>query len=143
MVDVAPKTSRGAWPTPDKLSGLARKFLIPCVNPGSPNRRAAGGRQGGYASTTVLPVAHLERREEGRLRDLDLAELAHALAPLLLLVEELALARDIAAVALGEDVLAEGLHRLAGDDAAADRGLDCDLEELARNEALQALAQRP
>src|SRR4029077_11767220 len=42
-----------------------------------------------------------------------------------------------------EDVLAIGLDRLARDDAAADRRLDGDLEELARNELLQPLAQRP
>src|SRR6185437_5485448 len=85
-------------------------------------------------------VAHLERRQEGGLRDLDLAELAHALASFLLFLEKLALARDVAAVALGENVLAIGLDRLARDDPAADRRLDGDLEELARDEILQALA---
>src|ERR1700737_3041869 len=41
---------------------------------------------------------HLERGDEGLLRDVDLAELAHALLALPLLVQELALARGVAAV---------------------------------------------
>src|SRR5262245_50101603 len=49
---------------------------------------------------------HLERGDERLLRNLDLAELAHALLALLLLLEELALARHVAAVAFGGDVLA-------------------------------------
>jgi hypothetical protein len=55
---------------------------------------------------TVLAVAHFEGGDEGGLRDLDLAELAHPLFALLLLVEELAFAGHVAAVAFGEHVLA-------------------------------------
>src|SRR5260221_14468414 len=88
-------------------------------------------------------MAQLEPRKEAGLRYLDLAELAHAFAPFLLLLEQFALSRDVAAIAFGKDVLAERLDRLARDDAAADRRLDGDLEELPRDEVLQALAQRP
>ena len=84
--------------------------------------------------------AHLERGQEGFLRDLDLADLAHALLALLLLLQELALAGDVAAVALGQHVLAERLDRLAGDDPAADRGLDRHLELLPRDQLLELLA---
>src|SRR5260221_2879505 len=86
-------------------------------------------------------MAQLEPRKEAGLRYLDLAELAHAFAPFLLLLEQFALSRDVAAIAFGKDVLAEGLDRLARDDAAADRRLNGDLEELPRDEVLQALAQ--
>src|SRR5690349_16515419 len=86
-------------------------------------------------------VAHFEGGDEGGLRDLDLAELAHPLLALLLLVEELPFAGHVAAVAFGEDVLAQGLDRFARDDAAADRRLDRDGEELARDQVLQPLAQ--
>src|SRR5215813_12943647 len=55
-------------------------------------------------------VAHLEGGDEGGLGDLHLAELAHALLALLLLLEELSFARDVATVALREHVLALGLH---------------------------------
>src|SRR5947207_15670276 len=85
-------------------------------------------------------VAHLEGGDEGRLRDLDLAELAHPLFALLLLFEELAFAGHVAAIAFGEHVLAQRLDRLARHHPAAERRLDRDLEQLARDEVLQALA---
>src|SRR5512139_2291194 len=69
-------------------------------------------------------AADLQHREEGLLRDLDLAELLHALLAFFLLLEQLALARDVAAVALGEHVLAQRLDGRAGDHVRADRGLD-------------------
>src|SRR5690606_40081579 len=65
-----------------------------------------------------------ERRDEGVLRDLDGPDVLHALLALLLLLEQLALAADVTAVALGEHVLAHGADGLAGDDARTDRGLD-------------------
>ncbi len=44
------------------------------------------------------------------------------------------LARDVAAVALGRHVLAQRLDGLSRDDLAAERRLDRDLEELARDQ---------
>src|SRR6185437_9686593 len=66
----------------------------------------------------------LERGDERLLRDFDLAELAHALLAFLLLLQKLALARHVAAIAFGGDVLAQRAHGLARDDLAADGGLD-------------------
>src|SRR2546423_14675059 len=85
----------------------------------------------------------LQRGDEGLLRDVDLAELAHALLALLLLLQELALARDVAAVALGEHVLPERAHRLARNDAPAERRLDRDLEHVRRGELLPLLDPGP
>jgi len=68
----------------------------------------------------------LQHREEHRLRDLDVSELFHAFLTFLLFLEELALARDVAAVALGQHVLAQRLDGGAGDDGAADRRLHRD-----------------
>ena len=51
------------------------------------------------------------------------------------------LRRDVAAVALGDDVLAQRLHGLAGDDARADGGLDRHLEHLPRDQL--AASSRP
>jgi hypothetical protein len=82
---------------------------------------------------------HLQRGDEGLLRDVDLAELAHALLAFLLLLQKLALAGDVAAVALGGDVFSERAHGLASDDLAADRGLDRHLEHVRRNELFQLL----
>src|SRR5438309_881250 len=107
------------------------------------SRRAASG----------TPLAHVRRTaradrpepehgEEGVLGDLDAADLLHALLALLLTLQELALARDVAAVALGGDVLAVGLDGLAGDDVQADRGLDGHVVLLARDALAQLLGQR-
>src|ERR1700744_4177177 len=88
-------------------------------------------------------LIHLQRGDEGFLRDVDLAELAHLLLALFLLVEELALAGDVAAVAFGGDVFPERRDGLAGDDLAADGRLDRDLEEMARDQLFQLLAHHP
>src|SRR5215210_8356578 len=82
-------------------------------------------------------VLEAQRGDERLLRDLDAADLLHAPLARLLLLEQFALAGHVAAVALGDDVLAAGLDRLAGDDAPVDRGLDRDVEELARDELAQ------
>ena len=58
--------------------------------------------------------------------------------PAFLGFEQFFLAGDVAAVALGEDVLAERTDGFAGDDAGADGGLDGDFEELARDFAADA-----
>src|SRR5689334_22519159 len=87
-------------------------------------------------------VAQLEDRQERLLGHLDAADLLHALLAFLLALEQLALAADVAAVALGRDVLAVGLDRLAGDDRRPDRGLDGHVELLARDLGAQLLGQR-
>src|ERR1043165_1068706 len=99
-----------------------------------PRRRRLG-------SVRVRAVAQLEDREERLLRDLDAPDLLHALLALLLAFEQLALAGDVAAVALGGDVLAERLDGLAGDDLRADGGVDRDVELLARDLRAQLLGQ--
>ena len=81
-------------------------------------------------------AVQLEDGHEGALGDLDGADLAHAFLAFLLLFEELALAGNVAAVALGGNVLADLLDRLAGDDLGSDGGLDGDVELLARDEVL-------
>src|SRR5262245_33609498 len=54
--------------------------------------------------------AHLQHGEKRFLRDLDLSDPLHALLAFLLFLEELALPGDVAAVALGQHVLAHRLH---------------------------------
>src|SRR3954469_11847152 len=58
-------------------------------------------------------VPQLQHRQERLLGPLDAADLLHPLLALLLLLEQLALTRDVAAVALGDHVLAHWLDRLA------------------------------
>src|SRR5580704_51253 len=86
-------------------------------------------------------LSALEHRQERFLRYFDLSDLFHAFLAFLLLFEQLPLSRDVAAVALGGDVLPHGLDRLAGDDPAADGGLDRDLVELARDHRPQLLGE--
>src|SRR3546814_10706826 len=70
---------------------------LTCPNMNSPKQKCQGESRGRAASGAAV---HLERLDEGRLRNLDLAELAHPLLAFLLLLQQLALARDVAAVAL-------------------------------------------
>src|SRR5690606_11016936 len=76
------------------------------------------------------------------LRDLHGADLLHAALARLLLLEELALARHVAAVEFRGHVLAVRLHRAAGDDLAADRRLHGHLELLPWNHLAQCLDER-
>src|SRR6266568_8409808 len=89
------------------------------------------------AVSTQPSVAQREYRHERLLRNLDLADPLHALLALGLLVEQLALAADVTAIALGQNVLAHGADRLAGNDLAANRRLQRDVEHLARNQLAQ------
>src|SRR6266508_554306 len=107
---------------------------------GAAASRGAGAS--GRVSVLFIGRSALEDRQECLLRHLDLADLLHAFLALLLLLEQLALARDVAAVALGGDVLAHGLDGLARDDPAPDGRLDGDLVELPRDDAAELLGQR-
>jgi len=53
------------------------------------------------------------------------------------------LARDVPAVTLCQDVLAERFHRFARDDLRADRRLHCDIEHLARYELAHPRGEIP
>src|SRR5262245_57699663 len=83
--------------------------------PGSTPLRTARTTSSSPAPRLPLLLVEVEHGEERLLRDFDRADLLHALLALLLLLEQLPLARDVAAVALGEHVLPLGLDRLAGD----------------------------
>src|SRR3954451_19973643 len=72
-----------------------------------------------------------QQGQEGFLRYLHVAYHLHTGFAFFLLLQELALAGNIASVALGEHVLAHRGYGLAGDDLPADRGLYGHLEELA------------
>src|SRR3989304_5999278 len=107
---------------------------------GAPASTGAGAS--GWVSVWLIRRSALEDRQERLLRQLDLADLLHAFLALLLFLEQLALSRDVAAVALGGNVLAHGLDGLARDAPAADGRLDGDLVELPRDDAAKLLGQR-
>src|SRR6266571_7035664 len=85
------------------------------------------------ATTTAASnrLVKLEHRHERLLGNLDRAHPLHPPLPFLLLLEEFALAGDVAPVALGKHVLAHRGDGLARDHLAADGGLDGHLVELA------------
>src|SRR6266511_4430515 len=125
------RSSEGRWPAP----GIT-VFSAPAISAArrsaiSWKTRSAGGI-----------VRKLKDGQEGLLRHLHPTDLLHALLAGLLLLEQLALAGDVAAVALGDHVLAHRLDRLAGDDLRADRRLDRHLELLARDLLAQPLGER-
>jgi hypothetical protein len=70
-----------------------------------------GGKAGNLiilrAHLARLAAVHLERGDEGRLGDLDVAHLAHPLLALLLSFQKLLLAADVA-TASSEHAIAEG-----------------------------------
>jgi hypothetical protein len=68
-----------------------------------------------------------EEALERRVVNDNVAHGAQALPARLLLLQQLAAARDVTGVELGEDVLSERLERLTGDDTLASRSLDDNL----------------
>src|SRR5215470_5585606 len=103
---------------------------------------STGAGASGRNSVRFMGPSALEDRQEGLLRHFHLADLLHALLTLLLLLEELALARDVPPIALGGHVLAHGLDGFPRDDPAPHRGLDGHLVELAGNDPAELLGQR-
>src|SRR5579875_1685427 len=95
------------------------------VRPAAPALLLLGGGLGGKG------------KQERLLRDVDPADRLHPALALLLPLQQLALARDVTAIALGQHVLAQRADVLPGDDPGADRGLDGHLELLARDQFLQ------
>src|SRR5882762_5277899 len=88
-------------------------------------------------SLFVAGGGYFQDGEEGFLRDIHLAYALHALFAFFLFFEELAFAGDVAAVALGQNVFADGCYRFAGDYAAANCGLNGHLKHLPRNQFSQ------
>ena len=64
----------------------------------------------------LLLFANLQHCQKCLLRNVDFADSLHPLLAFLLLLEQLAFAADVAAIALCDDVLADRGHRLARDD---------------------------
>ena len=82
-----------------------------------------------------LLLVYLQNSHEGLLRHLHVADGLHALLAGLLLLQKLALAGDIAAVALGQHIFPHGPDSLPGDDFAAYRRAH-DMRTVRRNVTL-------
>src|ERR1035441_7743405 len=83
---------------------------------------------------SIATLANLQKSQKRLLRNVDAANAFHALLAFFLLLQLLALARNIAAITFRNNVLANGVHGFTGDDLGADGGLDRHLEHLAGNE---------
>ena len=90
-----------------------------------------------------LLFVQLENCHKGFGGQLHSTQGTHFLLAFLLLLQQLLLSGDVAAVALGQHVLSHGLDGLPGDDLAADGCLDRDLKQLAGNVLLQLFADLP
>src|SRR4029077_6769914 len=99
--------------------GATRTTLSWPSGPGPRSRRQ---------SRPFLSSFHFEDGEKGLLGDIHPADSLHPLLSLLLFLQELALARDVAAVALREDVLSDRRDRLARDDLGSDGRLNHDFK---------------
>src|SRR5579883_1355584 len=86
-------------------------------------------------------VANLEHRKERLLRNIHAPHALHPLLAFLLFFEQLPFARNIAAVALGENVFPQRRNRFPGDDLRSDRRLQRNLEHLPRNQLAHPLDQ--
>ena len=84
-----------------------------------------------------LFVAHLKGCQKRFLRQFYVAHALHALFAFFLLFKQLALTCNIAAVAFGGHVFAEGRHCFAGNDFLTNGSLNGYLKKLARNTALE------
>src|SRR4051812_47100737 len=123
----------------DRIAGLLARSAAEAgvVTTSTGPRRASSAING--VVRTVSPrndvwmtseLVNLEDGEEGFLRNLYGAYLLHPLFSFLLFLEQLALARDVAAIALREHVLSQRLHRGARDHLVPDRRLNRHLEQL-------------
>src|SRR5207245_1543665 len=83
------------------------------------------------ASFSMISRTYLQDRQKGLLGNIHFAHPLHPPFAFFLLFQQLALAGDVTAVALRQDVLADGSDGLAGNDPVADGGLDGYLEHLA------------
>src|SRR6056297_31532 len=96
----------------------------------------------GQDKSVAIPVGP-EHCKKSFLRNLNVADVLHPALARLLLLEQLALARNVATVALCGHVLAIGLDRRTGNDVGPHRGLDGDIEHLTRNQFAHPLGQVP
>src|SRR5882757_10831067 len=78
--------------------------------------------------------AYFQHRQESLLWYVHLSDPLHALLAFLLLFQQLALATDVTAVALGEHILTQGGYRLPSHDLRSDCRLDRHFELLPRNQ---------
>src|SRR5687767_11121000 len=87
-------------------------------------------------------LINLQYCQKRFLRDLDAPDFLHPLLAFLLFLQQLSLARDVAAVTLRDHVLAKRLHRFARDDLVPDCGLYRHFKQLSRDQLFHLVGER-
>lgn len=90
--------------------------------------------------TDRMVSVKFQNGEEGFLRNLDRANLLHALLTFLLFFEKFALTGDVTAVTFRCNIFTDSLDCLAGNDFSSDCSLYGNIELLTRNKFFQFLA---
>src|ERR1700694_3470872 len=119
-------------------AGLRFAAVDPCLAQDISARAAIA-----TSATKRVYLVKLQHRHDRFLRNLNRAHPLHPSLAFLLLFEELALARHVAPITLGQDVLSHCRDGLASDYLTADGRLDWNLIELTRDDRLQLLDQLP
>src|SRR5712672_2525540 len=123
---------------------LAHNKTMNTVSPSlTKDSQLCASSRGETKAASARLLADLQNGQKRLLRDLNLPDLLHAFLAGFLFLEQLALARDVAAVTLGEHVLAHRFDAGARDDVGADRRLHGDVEHLPWNELLHLVDQFP
>src|SRR6478735_7414861 len=123
-----PSLVASAYSATPNFSASSRSMISSSVKPSVTRTRSWSSirvdqpAEAEVASGNDSGLVHPQDRQECFLGDLDGTHALHALLAFLLLHEELALARDVATVALGQHVLAHGPDGLARDDVRAADG---------------------
>lgn len=81
---------------------------------------------------TLLLLLRAQQAGESVRRDVDVAHPAHSLLAVFLFLQQFFLARDVSAVALGENIFAHRGDGFSSDDFTRERGLHGDFEHLSR-----------
>src|ERR1700679_962946 len=135
----SPCASRAAN-SPQKSSAKTKKNK-PVASARKPIKKPSRELVGVSVLFVDRAAGDFQHREERFLGDINAADAFHALLSFFLLFEQFAFAADVSAVALGDDVFANRADRFAGNDPAADGGLNGNFEHLARNQFTQARHQ--
>ena len=78
----------------------------------------------------LIPILNFQRSNKRTLRDVDIADAAHAFLALFLFIKQLTFTTYIATITFGGNVFAHGFHCLTRDNFAANCCLNGDREKL-------------
>src|SRR6516164_6269198 len=132
---MGPKANLKGWPIAKLLHMLLKGYCTPKGDTGVGPEAVCG--------FMLLVLPHPQNRQKSFLGNIDAPDALHAPLPFLLLFQQLALAADVASVALGDYVLSHGGHGFPGNDFGTDSRLDRNFKHLPWNQLAHLRYQRP